>query len=345
MKNKIKMVMAVCLMMIFILCMNANVFAAGTFIPSPSVKPVPVCMSFEALSEGCNGSLKITAYSERDTLDAETKALFENAYASIVNTDDLTRLNADFAELIENKNIDSKNLAVSDFFDASVVDCVNHEEHTGFNIILKADSLEKFAGFLHMNKKGEWELVKDAEVIKNGEQLKFSIDTLSPFAIVVDTSEEVKPEYIPGDVNNNGIVDAKDVTILRRYLAGGWNIIDGEGFVLLLANVDYPKNDIINAEDVTVLSRFVSEGWGIELVLPERVATKTEGTVDSLKYGGNGNSSYESVNLSNSMNGAVGGSSENASGFNGIVYLCAIVMAVSATAFVVLMIKNKKNNG
>lgn len=343
MKNKIKMGMLVCLMIILVLCTGANVFAAGAFVSSPSGNPAPVRVSFRANEGGCAGELVITAYSEKDNLDADTKAMLENAYASIVDTDDLTKLNADLANLVESKNIDSKDLAVSDLFDASVVGCNNHENHIGFNVILKANTLENFVGLLHMNNDGEWELVKDAKVTQNKENIEFSVDSFSPFAIVVNAAADVEPEYIAGDINNNGIVDAKDLTILRRYLAEGWQIKDGEGFVLLLANVDYPKNDIINAEDVTVLSRFISEGWNVELTLPESEALKTEGSVDSLKYGVNGNNSYESVNLSNSMSGTVSGATENASGYSGIVYFCAIVMAVSATALVVILVKNKKN--
>ena len=39
-------------------------------------------------------------------------------------------------------------------------------------------------------------------------------------------AEAVKPasEYLPGDLNHDGVVNAKDVTILRRYIAGGYGI-------------------------------------------------------------------------------------------------------------------------
>ena len=41
-----------------------------------------------------------------------------------------------------------------------------------------------------MNHNGEWELVSGAKVINNGEALEFSVDSFSPFAIVVDTTNE-----------------------------------------------------------------------------------------------------------------------------------------------------------
>jgi hypothetical protein len=42
-----------------------------------------------------------------------------------------------------------------------------------------------------MNKDGVWELVADAEVTNNGEHLKFSVDSFSPFAIVVNTDDNI----------------------------------------------------------------------------------------------------------------------------------------------------------
>ena len=36
----------------------------------------------------------------------------------------------------------------------------------------------------------------------------------------------VKPasEYLPGDLNRDGVVNAKDITLLRRYVAGGYGV-------------------------------------------------------------------------------------------------------------------------
>lgn len=334
MKNKIRMVMVACIVMILVLCTGANVFAASDdFVSSPSVNAAPVLLSFRANNEECNGELVITAYSERDSLDANSKALLESAYKTIVDTDDLTALNAELAEFVRNKNTDTSTLAVSDLFDASVVGCNNHENHAGFNVVLKADTLNNFVSLLHMNKDGEWEIVKNAKVTQNGENIEFTVDSFSPFAIVVDTAK-----YIAGDVNNDRIVNAKDVLTLKRYIAGGWNITDGEGFVLLLANIDYPKNDKINAEDGVTLKRFIIDGWDVVLVVPESEALKIEGSVDSLKYGGLNSNSYESVQLSESVSDAV--TTESTSG---VTYFCIAVMVASAVALVLILVKNKKN--
>ena len=62
-----------------------------------------------------------------------------------------------------------------------------------------------------------------------------------------------------GDVNEDGSVDLKDVTILRRHLAGGWNVTINE------YNSDVNGDGSIDLKDVTILRRYLAGGWGIEL--------------------------------------------------------------------------------
>jgi hypothetical protein len=62
-----------------------------------------------------------------------------------------------------------------------------------------------------------------------------------------------------GDVNDDGKIDAKDVTMLRRHLAGGWKVNINE------EKADLNQDDEINAKDVTMLRRFLAGGWGVEL--------------------------------------------------------------------------------
>ena len=58
----------------------------------------------------------------------------------------------------------------------------------------------------------------------------------------------VLDEYLAGDVNNDGVVDAKDVTALRRYLAG-WDVTVQEN------SSDMNGDGVVDAKDVTVLRR------------------------------------------------------------------------------------------
>ena len=184
-----KKVLAICLMMVMVLSMSVNVFAAsGGFVSSPSGNPAPTVVSFKPSDDDCTAQLVVTPYGDKHDLSDALRAMFEKAYNDIVNSDDLTKLNAELAKLAADKKIKGKDLAVSDLFDIHVTGCDYHDEHVDFDITLDADTLDRFEGLLHMNKDGVWELVTDAEVINNGEHLKFSADSFSPFAIVVDTS-------------------------------------------------------------------------------------------------------------------------------------------------------------
>ncbi len=66
-------------------------------------------------------------------------------------------------------------------------------------------------------------------------------------------------DVIPGDVNGDGEINAKDVTTLRRYLAGGWNV------EIVSGNSDTDGDGNINAKDVTILRRYLAGGWGVQL--------------------------------------------------------------------------------
>ena len=185
-----KKVLAICLMMVMVLSMSVNVFAApGGFVNSPSGNPAPTVVNFDPSNDACTAQPVITPYGDRYDLSETLKAMLEKAYGEISSSDDLTKLNAELAKIAADMNIAGKDLAVSDLFDIHVTGCDYHDEHVDFDITLDADTLSHFVGLLHMNKDGVWELVTDAEVVNNGEQLKFSVDSFSPFAIVVDTSE------------------------------------------------------------------------------------------------------------------------------------------------------------
>ena len=67
------------------------------------------------------------------------------------------------------------------------------------------------------------------------------------------------PDVKKGDVNGDSIIDAKDVTALRRFLAGGWNVTIAD------VNADTNGDGTIDAKDVTLLRRYLAGGWGVEL--------------------------------------------------------------------------------
>ena len=77
----------------------------------------------------------------------------------------------------------------------------------------------------------------------------------------LDLAAYVTPETITiaGDLNGDGKVNLKDVTILRRYIAGGWGIELDE------TTADLNGDGKINLKDVTLLRRFIAGGWDVTL--------------------------------------------------------------------------------
>lgn len=183
--------LAICLAIMMVAGMSVTAFAAsGSFMDSPSGKPAPEVVEFDSDSDDCTAELVVTPYSERDELPDDKEKLLEDAYDDIVGTDDLTELNDDLKELAKDKDIDGEDLAVSDLFNLHDEGCdENHDEHSPFDVVLEADTLNNFVGLLYMDEDGKWHLVKGAEVV-NGNHLKFVTDAFGPFAIVVDGSKK-----------------------------------------------------------------------------------------------------------------------------------------------------------
>ena len=179
-----KKVLVVILSVMMIASLSLTGFAAS-FVSSPSGNPAPTLVSFDFESDDCDAGLVITPYSKRNTLTAEGKTEIETAYTTVKSTKDISTLNADLAALAKSKSINPKNLAVSDLFDVSYTGCNDHGEHGKVTVKLKAETLKAFVGLLHYND-GKWELVANAKA--EGSVLTFSVDSLSPFAIVVDSN-------------------------------------------------------------------------------------------------------------------------------------------------------------
>ena len=70
---------------------------------------------------------------------------------------------------------------------------------------------------------------------------------------------EDKNAYLSGDINGDGVVGAKDVTVLRRYIAGGYDV------TVVAEALDVNGDGEITTKDVTVLRRFIAGGYGVEL--------------------------------------------------------------------------------
>lgn len=182
-----------------IMVVSMTVAASAAFVSSPSANAAPSIDKVTAEVEK-DLKLEITAYKDREDLDADAKKAIEDSYAEIKAATDLTTLTADLKTVAEKADVKLADLAVKDLFDISVVD----GEYEGkLTISLSATTLKNFVALLH-NNNGKWEVVKDAKVNADGTGITFSTDGLSPFAIVVNN---------PADVDSPATSDAFDFTI------------------------------------------------------------------------------------------------------------------------------------
>ncbi len=91
----------------------------------------------------------------------------------------------------------------------------------------------------------------DSGAIIDKDMNPLKISTISGNILIID--------YVPGDLNENGIIDTTDVVLLRRYIAGGYGVTINE------AAADVNDDGILNTTDVVYIRRFVAGGYRIEL--------------------------------------------------------------------------------
>ena len=166
--------------------MGISAFAApGGFVESPSNNLAPSLVSSSSPDHPCEDPLIITAYADRGTLPEAVRTAIEKAYSEIKSAKNLALLCEALKDYANERGISTAGLAVSDLFDIS--DTHGHVE-AQFDIVFKAETLENFVALLHYVD-GEWVIVENATVsdVEGEKHLTFSVDSLSPFAIVIDT--------------------------------------------------------------------------------------------------------------------------------------------------------------
>ena len=82
-------------------------------------------------------------------------------------------------------------------------------------------------------------------------------------------------DYLPGDVNGDSVINAKDIVFLRRHIAGGYDIAINE------AAADVNDDGKLNAKDVVLIRRYIAGGYDIEL-LPS--TPKCAHTMETVPY-------------------------------------------------------------
>lgn len=176
-----KKLFAIILTVAMLATLSVSAFAAGAFVGSPTASEAPVLSGAESKDPDAP-KLVITTLKDMDKLPEDVRAKFEVAYKSVTETEDITTLNEDIAKTAEKLGVETKDLAVSDFFDLSPE---NYEKtESGYKVTLEPENIEQFVGLLHYVD-GKWVLVENAKVVDG--KLVFEIDSFSPFAIITST--------------------------------------------------------------------------------------------------------------------------------------------------------------
>lgn len=173
--------------MAFTLSLSAYAVPDG-FTKSVESDKGPELIDYENENELCTADMFITPYSERGNLSEELRLKMEEAYNMIVAAaDDLTVLTPELAKIANEKGVAPEDLAVSDLFDLSYVDCITHADECGyFRITIKVETAQHFVALLHLNG-DKWEVFEDTLI--DGNYILFKSEEFSPFAIVVETSD------------------------------------------------------------------------------------------------------------------------------------------------------------
>ena len=72
------------------------------------------------------------------------------------------------------------------------------------------------------------------------------------------TTEPIEGAGIAGDANEDGKVDLKDVILIRRCIAGGWDVKLNE------INADVNDDSVVDLKDVIYIRRYIAGGWDVE---------------------------------------------------------------------------------
>lgn len=81
----------------------------------------------------------------------------------------------------------------------------------------------------------------------------------------VDCGEPAPLQILVGDIDGDGEINAKDATLLKRYLAG-WNVeanIRDQSLEILKISADANQDGEVNAKDATLLTRYLAS-WDVD---------------------------------------------------------------------------------
>lgn len=88
----------------------------------------------------------------------------------------------------------------------------------------------------------------------------FADDSLSAVEVTLKDGNVCVIDYVPGDVNGDGLVSVLDLIILRRHIVGGYDVQANT----LAADVN--EDEKVNATDVAFIRRYLAGGYDIKLL-------------------------------------------------------------------------------
>ncbi len=152
---------------------------ADAFHESPSNNPAAELVGYTVTNGDWDGEIIVTPYSHRNELPPKELEEEQEAYDSIKGADSAAALESHIAQIAEKKKVDAKELFVSDLFDVRAT----KPGMGSATITLKSERFGNFIALLHFTN-GKWEVVDNAKCTSDLE-LTFTVDDLSPFAVVV----------------------------------------------------------------------------------------------------------------------------------------------------------------
>ncbi len=181
------LILALAIAMVFAMPVTAF---ASTFNGSPSNNTAPTVGDTTVTNKDWDGKIEVESYADRKDLSAEEQKEIEAAYDTVAKASNVTELNSGLTAIAEQNKVETKDLAVSDLFDVYAT----KEGMGSATITLKSESFKNFVALLHYTD-GKWEIVEGATC--KDDTLTFTVDSLSPFAVVV--AKPGSPET--GDTN------------------------------------------------------------------------------------------------------------------------------------------------
>jgi len=83
---------------------------------------------------------------------------------------------------------------------------------------------------------------------------------LNNVVVEIENGQIVVKDFLYGDVNGDSVINGKDLTLIRRYITGGFELVK---FNAEAADVNLDNS--INGKDLTLIRRYISGGFGVEL--------------------------------------------------------------------------------